>query len=224
MGSGARRAGRAGHRGRGVGHRHPLDLLPVLCIARDLRWGRVNETFGEDPFLIGELALGDGARLSGRRARRPDGDPRHREALRRLLRDAGRARRERGGHLAPEAPLLVPPAVRAGRTRGMPHLHARLPVHRRRADHRQRLAAERGAARRVGLHRHPHHRLGQRRPDGVGAARPARLRARRGGGRQGRQRHGDDDARILPGRARRDRSRASSPRTPSTRRSRASCC
>ncbi|MFT4217062.1 MAG: glycoside hydrolase family 3 N-terminal domain-containing protein [Micropruina sp.] len=29
---------------------------PVLCITRDLRWGRVNETFGEDPFLIGELA------------------------------------------------------------------------------------------------------------------------------------------------------------------------
>lgn len=29
---------------------------PVLCIARDLRWGRVDETFGEDPLLIGELA------------------------------------------------------------------------------------------------------------------------------------------------------------------------
>ncbi|MBN9189685.1 MAG: glycoside hydrolase family 3 C-terminal domain-containing protein [Microbacterium sp.] len=29
---------------------------PVLCIARDLRWGRVSETFGEDPLLIGELA------------------------------------------------------------------------------------------------------------------------------------------------------------------------
>ena len=28
---------------------------PVLCIARDLRWGRVGETFGEDPLLIGEL-------------------------------------------------------------------------------------------------------------------------------------------------------------------------
>jgi beta-glucosidase len=28
---------------------------PVLCIVRDLRWGRVDETFGEDPFLIGEL-------------------------------------------------------------------------------------------------------------------------------------------------------------------------
>ncbi|MGB3184286.1 MAG: glycoside hydrolase family 3 N-terminal domain-containing protein [Ornithinimicrobium sp.] len=30
---------------------------PVLCIARDPRWGRVNETFGEDPFLIGELGV-----------------------------------------------------------------------------------------------------------------------------------------------------------------------
>ena len=29
---------------------------PVLCITRDLRWGRVSETFGEDPYLIGELA------------------------------------------------------------------------------------------------------------------------------------------------------------------------
>lgn len=29
---------------------------PVLCIARDLRWGRVGETFGEDPYLIGKFA------------------------------------------------------------------------------------------------------------------------------------------------------------------------
>lgn len=29
---------------------------PVCCLARDLRWGRVGETFGEDPHLIGELA------------------------------------------------------------------------------------------------------------------------------------------------------------------------
>ena len=29
---------------------------PVLCIARDTRWGRVDETFGEDPYLIGEMA------------------------------------------------------------------------------------------------------------------------------------------------------------------------
>lgn len=29
---------------------------PVLCIARDPRWGRCSETFGEDPLLIGKLA------------------------------------------------------------------------------------------------------------------------------------------------------------------------
>ncbi|MCH4843345.1 glycoside hydrolase family 3 C-terminal domain-containing protein [Bifidobacterium pseudolongum] len=29
---------------------------PVLCIGRDTRWGRIDETFGEDPVLIGELA------------------------------------------------------------------------------------------------------------------------------------------------------------------------
>ncbi len=30
---------------------------PVLCLARDLRWGRTGETFGEDPYLIGELGV-----------------------------------------------------------------------------------------------------------------------------------------------------------------------
>ena len=29
---------------------------PVLCVGRDPRWGRIDETFGEDPWLIGELA------------------------------------------------------------------------------------------------------------------------------------------------------------------------
>ena len=28
---------------------------PVLCLGRDARWGRMNETFGEDPYLAGEL-------------------------------------------------------------------------------------------------------------------------------------------------------------------------
>jgi len=28
---------------------------PVLCLARDMRWGRVGETFGEDPHLLGVL-------------------------------------------------------------------------------------------------------------------------------------------------------------------------
>ena len=29
---------------------------PLICIARDARWGRIGETFGEDPYLIGEFA------------------------------------------------------------------------------------------------------------------------------------------------------------------------
>ena len=31
-------------------------LAPVLDVVRDVRWGRVEETMGEDPYLIGELA------------------------------------------------------------------------------------------------------------------------------------------------------------------------
>lgn len=31
-------------------------LSPVLDVARELRWGRVEETFGEDPFMIAEMA------------------------------------------------------------------------------------------------------------------------------------------------------------------------
>lgn len=31
-------------------------LSPVLDIARELRWGRIEETYGEDPFLISEMA------------------------------------------------------------------------------------------------------------------------------------------------------------------------
>src|SRR5512135_2421407 len=44
---------------------------PVLCLSRDLRWGRTGETFGEDPYLIGELA---GAMIRGYQGRGLD-DP-----------------------------------------------------------------------------------------------------------------------------------------------------
>lgn len=33
-------------------------LSPVFDIARELRWGRVEETYGEDPFLISEMGIG----------------------------------------------------------------------------------------------------------------------------------------------------------------------
>ena len=32
-----------------------LGLSPVLDVVRDIRWGRVEETFGEDPYLVGEM-------------------------------------------------------------------------------------------------------------------------------------------------------------------------
>lgn len=48
-----------------------LALTPVLDIARDPRWGRIEETFGEDPYLVTELGVaavqglqGDGETLA----------------------------------------------------------------------------------------------------------------------------------------------------------------
>jgi beta-glucosidase len=40
-------------RARGVS----LALSPVVDVARDQRWGRIEETFGEDPYLAGELGV-----------------------------------------------------------------------------------------------------------------------------------------------------------------------
>ena len=34
-----------------------LVLSPVVDVARDPRWGRIEETFGEDPYLVGELGV-----------------------------------------------------------------------------------------------------------------------------------------------------------------------
>lgn len=40
-------------RARGVS----IALSPVVDVARDPRWGRIEETFGEDPFLVGEMGV-----------------------------------------------------------------------------------------------------------------------------------------------------------------------
>ena len=45
---------------------------PVLDLARDLRWGRVDETFGEDPFLVGELGAAMVRGYQGGGAEDPD--------------------------------------------------------------------------------------------------------------------------------------------------------
>ncbi len=46
---------------------------PVLCLSRDLRWGRTGETFGEDPFLIGELGAAMIRGYQGKGLDDPDG-------------------------------------------------------------------------------------------------------------------------------------------------------
>ncbi len=49
-------------RARGVS----LVLSPVVDVARDARWGRIEETFGEDPFLVSELGVASVEGLQGR--------------------------------------------------------------------------------------------------------------------------------------------------------------
>ena len=46
-----------------TGARHAL--APVLDIARDPRWGRIEETYGEDPYLATELGCAYVAALQG---------------------------------------------------------------------------------------------------------------------------------------------------------------
>ncbi|PQP80930.1 beta-glucosidase [Paenibacillus sp. PCH8] len=45
---------------------------PVLDVVRDPRWGRTEECFGEDPYLIGELAVASVEGLQGERLNRED--------------------------------------------------------------------------------------------------------------------------------------------------------
>lgn len=44
-------------------------LAPVLDVSRDVRWGRTEETMGEDPYLVGCLALAYAKGLQGERRR-----------------------------------------------------------------------------------------------------------------------------------------------------------
>jgi beta-glucosidase len=57
-------------RSRGVS----LVLSPVVDVARDARWGRIEETFGEDPYLAGELGVAavEGLQGVGTKDKLPD--------------------------------------------------------------------------------------------------------------------------------------------------------
>ena len=152
---GPRRADGAPHR-----RRHALvgvhqGLAPVLDVVRDPRWGRVEETIGEDPYLVGTVgtAYVRGLEASGRR-----GDA---QALRRLLGVEGRAQPRARVDRRARARRRAAAAVRDGRARGRRPLGDEL-VHRPRRRARRRPTATLltgAAARDVGLRRHGRRRL-----------------------------------------------------------------
>ena len=60
-------------RDRGVNH----VLAPVLDVARDPRWGRIEETYGEDPYLVSRIGVSAIRGLQGRRSADEPIDSRH---------------------------------------------------------------------------------------------------------------------------------------------------
>ena len=157
---------------------------PVLCIARDTRWGRVDETFGEDPYLIGEMAS---AIVKGYQGGAKAGEPLAKDAILACAKHFAGYSETQGGRDASEADLshrkleswFLPPFERVAKEGCGTFM----------------LGYE--AARRLALPGHADHRLGQRRPFRVGAEGQGRLRARRRGRGQGRQRPDHDHAEVL---------------------------
>ena len=89
---------------------------PVLCIARDLRWGRVSETFGEDPYLIGELAAAmvrgyQGKGLTDQTAILATANTRTDRRADRVAGGPGRHRNPLIVVLLASKPLVLPPAA-----------------------------------------------------------------------------------------------------------------
>nr|WP_253767515.1 glycoside hydrolase family 3 N-terminal domain-containing protein [Goodfellowiella coeruleoviolacea] len=104
---------------RGVGVHQ--GLAPVLDVARDLRWGRVEETIGEDPYLVGVLGTAYVRGLEGA------------GVVSTLKHFAGYAASRAGRNHAPVsmgprefADVVLPPfemAVRLGRSRSVMHAY-----------------------------------------------------------------------------------------------------
>ena len=75
---------------------------PVLCIARDARWGRVDETFGEDPTLIGDMAS---AIIKGYQGGAKAGEPLAHDAILACAKHFAGYSETQGGRDASEADL-----------------------------------------------------------------------------------------------------------------------
>jgi beta-glucosidase len=88
-------------RARGVS----LALTPVVDVARDPRWGRIEETFGEDPHLVGEMGVAAVEGLQGEGTARVLGPGKVFATLKHLT-----------GHGQPESGTNVGPAPYSERT------------------------------------------------------------------------------------------------------------
>ncbi len=75
-------------------------LSPVVDVARDPRWGRIEETYGEDPFLVSEMGL---AAVRGFQGRRGPDDPLDRDRVLATL-------KHMTGHGQPESGTNIGPA------------------------------------------------------------------------------------------------------------------
>ena len=129
-------------------------LSPVLDICRDPRWGRLEETYGEDPFLVGADGRGLRPRAAGRRPRRRGSSPPPSTS------SATARRRAASTGRRPTCPSASSATCTCARSRRRCATPAWLSVMNGYheldgvAVRRQPLVAHRSAARRVGLRRH----------------------------------------------------------------------
>ena len=80
-------------------------LTPVVDVAREPRWGRIEETFGEDPYLVGEMGVAAVEGLQGEHQARDLGPGKVFATLKHLT-----------GHGQPESGINTGPAPIAERT------------------------------------------------------------------------------------------------------------
>jgi len=73
-------------------------LSPVVDVARDPRWGRVEETYGEDPYLAGEMGV---AAVNGFQGRTPEDLKSGERVVATLKHMAGHGWPEAGNNIAP---------------------------------------------------------------------------------------------------------------------------
>ncbi len=130
-----------------------LALAPVVDIARDPRWGRIEETYGEDPYLVGTIGLAAIRGFQGPSL--PLGPD---KVLVTLKHFTGHGQPESGTNVGPahlgERELredFFPPFEARGEDLPDPVRNGVLQRDRRHPVARQQLASEPGPARRMGL-------------------------------------------------------------------------